>query len=47
VAYDKCRVFQVNLLNADLYELSNCRDEPQVVFDAAPFLEERSIIRVE
>jgi hypothetical protein len=40
-------VLQANLLKPDLREQGNCRDEPQVVLDAAPFLEERSLIRVE
>jgi hypothetical protein len=41
------RVLQANLLKRDLCELSNYRDESQVVFRAAPFLGERSLPRVE
>jgi hypothetical protein len=46
VTCDECRVFQANLLKPDFCELSNRRDELQVVFDAAPFFEERSLVRV-
>jgi hypothetical protein len=40
-------VLHANVLKPDLYELSKCRDGPQVVFHAAPFLEERSLVRAE
>jgi hypothetical protein len=42
-----CHVLRANLLKPNLCELSNCRDELQVVSDAAPFLEERSFVQVE
>jgi hypothetical protein len=42
-----CHIVRANLLKPDLYELNNCQDEPQVIFDAAPFLEEKSLVQVE
>jgi hypothetical protein len=47
VACSTCHVLRANLLKPDLCELSNYRDESQVVSDAAPFLEERSLVQVE
>jgi hypothetical protein len=47
VACTEFRVLQADLLKHDLYELSNCQDEPQVIFDTAPFFEEKSLVRVE
>jgi hypothetical protein len=43
VACGKYRVLQANLLKRDLCELSNYRNESQVIFQAAPFLEEKSL----
>jgi hypothetical protein len=40
-------VLQANLSKPDLYELSTCRDESQVISDLAPFIEERSLVQVE
>jgi hypothetical protein len=42
VACEEYCVLQANLLKPDLCEQSNCRDEPQIIFLVAPFLEERS-----
>jgi hypothetical protein len=42
-----CHFPRANLLKRDLDKLSNCEDEPQVVFHAAPFLEERLPVQVE
>jgi hypothetical protein len=47
VAWGVCHVLRATLLMPDLCELSNCRDESQVVFDAAPFFEQRSLVRME
>jgi hypothetical protein len=47
VACGACHVLRTNLLKPDLCELSNCRDEPQVVSDAAPFLNEKSLVQME
>jgi hypothetical protein len=47
VAYGDYCVLQANRLKPDLCEQSNCRDEPQVVFHAVPFIEERSLVREE
>jgi hypothetical protein len=38
---------RANLFKPELGELSNCRDELQLVSDADPFLEERSYVQVE
>jgi hypothetical protein len=45
VACGECCVLQANLLKPDFCEQSNCRDEPQIIFHAAPFLGERSPVR--
>jgi hypothetical protein len=42
-----CYIFQANLLKPDLCELSNYRDEPEVIFNAAPFFKERSLVQME
>jgi hypothetical protein len=47
MACGECLILQANLLKLDFYELSNCQDEAQVVFDVAPFFKERSLVRVE
>jgi hypothetical protein len=47
VACDACHVLRANLLKPDLCEPSNCRDESQIVSDAVPFLEKRSLVQVE
>jgi hypothetical protein len=47
VACGACHLFRANLLKPNLHELSDYEDEPQVVSDAAPFLEERSLVQVE
>jgi hypothetical protein len=44
VAGEEYCVLQADLLKRDLYNQSNRRDEPQFVFHAAPFLEERSFV---
>jgi hypothetical protein len=46
VACGICHIIRANLLKPDLCELSNSRDESQVSFDAASFLEERSLVRM-
>jgi hypothetical protein len=47
VAYGTYHVLRANLLKLDLCELSNCRDEPQVISDTAPFFEEKLLVQVE
>jgi hypothetical protein len=47
MACGACHVLPANLLKPDLYELSNCQDESQVVFDVASFLKERWLVQVE
>jgi hypothetical protein len=47
VACGACHVLRANLLKPDLYELSNCRDELQVVSDAAFFIKEKSLVQME
>jgi hypothetical protein len=47
VAYGEYSVLQANLLKIDLCEQTNCRDESQIVFHAARFLDERSRVRTE
>jgi hypothetical protein len=42
-----CHVLRANLLKPDLCELSNSRDELQIVSNVAPFFEERSFVQVE
>jgi hypothetical protein len=47
VACGARHVLRANLLKSDLCELSNCRDESQVVSDAESFIEERSLVQME
>jgi hypothetical protein len=47
VACGVCHILRANLLKPDLCELGNCQDESQVISDAAPFLEEISLVQVE
>jgi hypothetical protein len=42
-----CHVFRANLLRPNLYELSKYQDESQIVSDAAPFFEKRSLVQME
>jgi hypothetical protein len=47
VACGPCHVLRANLLKPALCELSNYRDESQIVFDAAIFFEEKLVVQVE
>jgi hypothetical protein len=47
VACGTCHILRASLLKPDLCEFSNYRDESHVIFDAAPFIEERSLVRIE
>jgi hypothetical protein len=47
VACGEDYILQANLLKSDLCEQNNCSDELQIVFHAAPFFEERSLVQAE
>jgi hypothetical protein len=47
MACGTCHVLRASLLKPDLCELSNYRDEPHVISDAAPFFEKKSLVQVE
>jgi hypothetical protein len=40
-----CRFLRAKISKPDLCEQSNCQNEPQVISEAPPFLEERSLIQ--